>query len=63
MSYAYVEDIKYALADFYTPDETEQWLDTPHPQLGGESARSVIEAGRKNEVWAIVSSLRDCVYL
>lgn len=63
MSLAYVEDIKAALADFYTPDEADQWLDAPHPQLEGVSARAAIEAGRKSEVWAIVNRLRDCVYL
>lgn len=60
---AYVEDIKAALADFYTPEEAERWLDAPHPQLTGVSARAAIEAGRKSEVWGIVNRLRDCVYL
>jgi uncharacterized protein (DUF2384 family) len=63
MSFAYVEDIKAALADFYTPEEAEQWLDAPHPQLGWISARLTIEDGRKSEVWDIINRLRDCVYL
>lgn len=63
MAFVYVEDIKAALADFYTPEEAEQWLDAPHPQLDGVSARAAIGAGRKTDVWAIISRLRDCVYL
>lgn len=63
MPIIYVEDIKFALSDFYTPDEAEQWLDAPHQQLDGLSARAAIKAGRKEEVWGIVNRLRDCVYL
>lgn len=52
-----------ALADFYTPEEVDQWLNLPHPQLGGRTPSSVIAAGGKGEVMAIINRLNDCAYL
>ena len=63
MAFAYTLDIEAALKDFYTPEEAQQWLSLPHPQLQGRTPREAIISGRKHEVWAIINRLRDCVYL
>lgn len=63
MTDADTAEIAAALSDFYTPAETLVWLDAPHPQLAGRTARSVIDAGGKDEVLAVIARLNECVYL
>jgi len=50
----YVVDL---LSDFYTADETRIWLHTPHPRLGGERAIDLINAGRTEDVLAVIEAL------
>lgn len=50
------------LAEFYTSDETRLWLHTPHPMLNGERAIDLINAGRTEEVLAVIESLESGAY-
>jgi uncharacterized protein (DUF2384 family) len=55
-----IAELRYVvdrLTDFYTPDETRLWLHTPHQMLGGERAIDLINAGRTEEVLAVIESL------
>jgi transcriptional regulator with XRE-family HTH domain len=45
------------LSDFYTADETRLWLHTTHPMLNGERAIDLINAGRTEQVLAIIEAL------
>jgi uncharacterized protein (DUF2384 family) len=51
------------LAEFYTPAETQRWLESPHPLLGDERAIDPVNAGRANEVLAIVDTLDFAAYV
>ncbi|EJW10188.1 hypothetical protein A33M_0437 [Rhodovulum sp. PH10] len=55
-----IAELRYVvdrLADLYTPDETRLWLHAAHPMLGGERAIDLINAGRTEEVLALVEAL------
>jgi uncharacterized protein (DUF2384 family) len=45
------------LSEFYTSDETRLWLHTPHPMLDGKRAIDLINAGRTEEVLAVIENL------
>ena len=51
------------LSDFYEPDEARLWLQTGHPQLGGERPYDVINEGRTAEVLEVIDRLESGVYL
>lgn len=51
------------LADFYEADEVRLWLQSPHPQLGGERAYDLIVDGRTAEVLEVIDRLDSGVYL
>ena len=51
------------LADFYEPDEARLWLQSPHPQLGGERPYILINQGRTSEVLEVIERLDSGVYL
>jgi putative toxin-antitoxin system antitoxin component (TIGR02293 family) len=51
------------LSDFYAPDEARLWLQSPHPQLGGERPVDVINAGRALDVLEVIERLDSGVYL
>ncbi len=51
------------LSDFYEPDEARLWLQSPHPQLGGERPYDLINKGRANEVLEVIERLDSGVYL
>lgn len=60
-----IAHLRYAverLAEFHTADETRLWLHTAHPMLGGERAIDLIEAGRTEEVLAVIESLDTGAY-
>lgn len=60
-----IAELRYVvdrLAEFYTADETRLWLHTAHPMLGGERAIDLINAGRTEEVLAIIESLDTGAY-
>jgi hypothetical protein len=44
-------------SDFYPPDDIRIWLYTSHPRLKGARAIDLINAGRTEEVLAVVESL------
>jgi transcriptional regulator with XRE-family HTH domain len=61
-----IAELRYVvdrLNDFYTPDETRIWLHTPHQMLGGERAIDLINAGRTQEVLAVIEGLESGAYL
>ena len=51
------------LSDFYTPDETRLWLHARHPLLNGECAIDLINAGRTEEVLAVIERLEAGAYI
>lgn len=60
-----IAELRYVvdrLAEFYTADETRLWLHTAHPMLGGERAIDLINAGRTEEVLAVIESLDTGAY-
>ena len=55
-----IAELRYVvdrLNDFYTPDETRIWLHTAHQMLKGERAIDLINAGRTEEVLAVIEGL------
>ena len=55
-----IAELRYVvdrLNDFYKPDETRLWLHALHPMLNGERAIDLINAGRTEEVLAVIESL------
>jgi transcriptional regulator with XRE-family HTH domain len=60
-----IAELRYVvdrLSDFYTPDETRLWLHTSHPMLAGKRAIDLINAGRTEEVLAVIESLDTGAY-
>ena len=51
------------LAEFYSPEEAKQWLFSPHKQLGGETAAARIQAGKTQDVFALLDQLRSGAYV
>lgn len=51
------------LAYFYTPEETRLWLHTPHPMLKSERAIALVNAGRTQEVLAVIDALASGAYV
>lgn len=47
------------LAEIYRPDEARLWLFSPHKLLGGERPADRIQAGKVDDVLALVAQLRD----
>ena len=61
-----IAELRYVvdrLSEFYSADETRLWLHTPHPMLNGERAIDLINAGRTEEVLAIIESLDTGAYI
>jgi len=59
-------DLRYVvdrLADFYTPEETRLWLHARHPLLGNDRAIDLINAGRTEDVLAVIERLDAGAYL
>ncbi|MSP49679.1 MAG: XRE family transcriptional regulator [Alphaproteobacteria bacterium] len=51
------------LRDYYTSDEIRMWLFARHPQLNGERAIDVINAGRSEEILGVLERLDSGAYL
>ena len=47
------------LSDLYEPDETRLWLFSPHRLLGGDRPAERIQAGRVDDVLALIAQLRE----
>jgi len=61
-----IAELRYVvdrLSDFYTPDETRLWLHARHPLLNGERAIDLINAGRTEEVLAVIERLESGAYI
>jgi len=61
-----VSDLSYVvmrLSEYYSSEEVRTWLYAPHPQLDGERAVELINAGRSEEVIAILDRLDADAYL
>jgi uncharacterized protein (DUF2384 family) len=55
-----IAELRYVvdrLSELYTSDETRLWLHTAHPMLNGARAIDLINAGRTEEVLAVIESL------
>jgi transcriptional regulator with XRE-family HTH domain len=60
-----IAELRYVvdrLNELYTPEEIRLWLHTSHPMLGGERAIDLINAGRTQEVLAVIESLDAGAY-
>jgi transcriptional regulator with XRE-family HTH domain len=60
-----IAELRYVvdrLSDFYTPDETRLWLHTSHPMLNGQRAIDLINAGRTEDVLAVIENLDTGAY-
>lgn len=60
-----IAELRYVvdrLSDFYSADETRLWLHAAHPMLNGERAIDLINAGRTEEVLAVIESLDAGAY-
>lgn len=61
-----IAELRYVverLSDFYTADETRLWLHTAHQMSNGERAIDLINAGRTEEVLAIIEALDTGAYI
>jgi len=61
-----VSDLSYVvmrLSEYYFGEEVRAWLYAPHPQLDGGRAMDLINAGRSEEVIAILDRLDADAYL
>lgn len=60
-----IAELRYVvdrLSEFYTKDEIRLWLHTPHHMLNGERAIDLINAGRTEEVLAVIENLEAGAY-
>lgn len=51
------------LAEFYSPEEAKLWLFSPNKLLGGETAAARIQAGKTQDVFALLDQLRSGAYV
>lgn len=58
-----IRAVRKRLAPYYDDDETEDWLTSPHPQLEGQTALSVILKGEAQQVLQIIDRLDSATYL
>lgn len=51
------------LHEFYPPDEARLWLFSPHRLLGGDPPADRIQAGKSQDVLALIDQLRDGAFV
>lgn len=51
------------LREFYDPEEARLWLFSRHRLLGGDSPADRIQAGRAEDVLALIDQLRDGAFV
>lgn len=51
------------LSEFYSPEEARLWLFTPHRLLGGDKPADRIQAGKLDDVLALIDQLKDGAYV
>jgi uncharacterized protein (DUF2384 family) len=49
--------IRQRLAEFYTETEIDLWIYRPHPALGGQPPRHVVDVGRAEEVHQLLDQM------
>src|SRR6202045_1753972 len=60
-----ISDLRYVvdrLSEFYTPEETREWLYSKHRLLGGERSIDLIHDGRTDKVLEVIESLEQGSY-
>ncbi len=57
------DPIVVRLGNYYTKEEADRWLNSPHPQLGGQTAAHLIAIGQDNDVHAVLDRLEADGYL
>ncbi|MFN3971256.1 MAG: antitoxin Xre/MbcA/ParS toxin-binding domain-containing protein [Gemmobacter sp.] len=55
--------LRQRLAEYWTPEELDLWLDSPQRQLDGAVPRQLIAAGRAEEVHRLIDRMDEGVYL
>ena len=55
--------LKQRLLAFYSPAEADGWLGSPHQRLDGDTPLQRIEAGRAEDVWALIDQLESGAYV
>jgi len=58
-----LEYIVEQLADFYEPQEARLWLFSRQRLLGGATPAELIQAGKADQVIAVIDQLRDSVHM
>jgi len=51
------------LAEFYSSEEVNLWLFSPHKLLGGKTAAALIQAGETQHVFGLLDQLRSGAYV
>lgn len=51
------------LHEFYDPAEAKLWLFSPHRILGGDTPANRIQAGKAQDVLALIDQLRDGAFV
>lgn len=51
------------LSDLYEPEEARLWLFSPHRLLGGDRPADRIQAGKVDDVLALIAQLRDGAFI
>lgn len=60
---SWLYEIRKRLSAFYTPEEIEQWLTTPHPLLDNKTAMECVENLEISRVRQVLSLFEDSAYL
>lgn len=55
--------LKTRLAEYYTPEEADMWIRSPHPQLEGQRPIDLMERGEHEKVNEILDRLDSCGYI
>lgn len=58
-----LSDVREALAEFYTPEQAELWLGSPHRLLGGDTPRTRILMGFVDDVWALIEQIQTGAFV
>ena len=51
------ERLRERLAKYYTPEEADLWICSPHPQLEGQRPIDLMDRGESEAVFAILDRL------
>ncbi|MEM1375390.1 MAG: MbcA/ParS/Xre antitoxin family protein [Pseudomonadota bacterium] len=57
-----IDAIRLRPVEYYSPEEAELWLNSPHTQLEGRRAMNLIRAGKAQEVHRFLDRLDADAY-